>query len=68
MEIIGTVKCNKSGETYFVNWDENESIVYISLSINGPWTEIEKDLNSEGVALIVARNYVNRIKSLQYLL
>jgi len=67
MNIIGTVKQNNIGESYFVGWEEYERIVYISPNISGPWIEVEQDVMYENVAIATAQNYVDsKNQQLQY--
>lgn len=66
MNIIGTIKQDNNGESYFVGWEQYEKTVYISPNVNGPWKEIEKDIMFESVAFVFAQNYINlKIKQLQ---
>ncbi|MFC2138283.1 hypothetical protein ACFLTE_08920 [Bacteroidota bacterium] len=65
-KIVGTVQPKTEDISYFVSWNENDRIVYLSPNITGPWIEIENDVGFESVAMVFAQNYVNkRHKQLQ---
>ena len=59
-KIVGTVQPKTEDTPYYISWNENDKIVYISPSMTGPWIEIENDVSYASVALVFAQNYVNK--------
>jgi len=59
-KIVGNIQPKKEDTPYYVSWNENERIVYISPSMTGPWIEIEHDVSFASVAMVFAQNYVNK--------